>query len=184
MCNFVIDLFLSGNGTLNFSNAFVEWAASEALRRARPQVMVARIGLRSKPKPSTGIDIFENQQRISTLPDVDDAEGSAVDALILARYVWLAASRYPEHEQTCCLCVSESRNSVFQIASPGRSPEWIPKDSVSLEDVHNWLVHQLVSDVLARWLRGFGNPGEILTACDSCCPVPTVRFALLPYPNE
>jgi hypothetical protein len=168
LCNFVIDLFLSGNGTLNFSNAFVEWAASEALRRARPQVMVARFGLRSKPKPSTGIDIFENQQRISTLPDVDDAEGSAVDALILARYVWLAASR----------------NSVFQIASPGRSPEWIPKDSVSLEDVHNWLVHQLVSDVLARWLRGFGNPGEILTACDSCCPVPTVRFALLPYPNE
>ena len=137
--SFVIDLFLSGNGALNFSNAFVEWAASEALRRARPRVIVARFGLRSKPKPFTSIAIFENQQRISTLPDVDDREGSAVDALILARYVWLAASRYPEHEQTSCLCVSESRNSVFLIAPPGKSPQWSPQHPVPLEDVHKWL---------------------------------------------
>lgn len=141
--NFVIDLFLSGNGALNFSNAFVEWAASEALRRARPRVMVARFGLRSKPKPFTSIAIFENQQRISTLPDVDDREGSAVDALILARYVWLSASRYPEQELTCCLCVSESRNSVFLIAPPGRSPQWSPQYPVRLEDIHKWLVDTL-----------------------------------------
>src|SRR5208282_1944621 len=54
---FVIDLFLSGNGSLIFSNAFVEWAASEALRRARPSVMVIRFGMRAKPKPFTGIAI-------------------------------------------------------------------------------------------------------------------------------
>ncbi len=143
--SFVIDLFLSGNGALNFSNAFVEWAASEALRRARPRVIVARFGLRSKPKPFTSIAIFENQQRISMLPDVDDVEGSAVDALILARYVWQASSRYPEHEQTCCLCVSESRNSVLLIAPPGRSPEWSQEHPVSLEDVHKWLMAQLLS---------------------------------------
>jgi hypothetical protein len=34
---FLIDVYLSGNGALIFSNAFVQWAASEALRRARPQ---------------------------------------------------------------------------------------------------------------------------------------------------
>jgi hypothetical protein len=143
--SFVIDLFLSGNGALNFSNAFVEWASSEALRRARPRVIVARFGLRTKPKPFTSIAIFENQQSISTLPDVDDAEGSAVDALILARYVWLAAARYPEHERTACLCVSESRNSVFLIAPPGRSPQWSPEHPVRLEEVHKWLVAQLLS---------------------------------------
>ena len=137
--------FLSGNGALNFSNAFVEWASSEALRRARPRVIVARFGLRTKPKPFTSIAIFENQQSISTLPDVDDAEGSAVDALILARYVWLAAARYPEHERTACLCVSESRNSVFLISPPGRSPQWSPEHPVRLEEVHKWLVAQLLS---------------------------------------
>lgn len=49
--SFVVDLFLSGNGALIFSNAFVEWAACEALRRARPRVLIARFGMRSKPKP-------------------------------------------------------------------------------------------------------------------------------------
>ena len=147
---FVIDLFLSGNGALNFSSAFVEWAASEAMRRARPRVIVARFGLRSKPKPFTSIAIFENQQRISTLPDEDDHEGSAVDALILARYVWLAASRYPEQEQTCCLCVSESRNSVFLIAPPSRSPQWSAQYPVHLEDIHKWIVAQLLLSSNAR----------------------------------
>ena len=90
---FMIDLYLSGNGALIFSNAFVEWAASEVLRRARPRTIVARFGMRSKPKPFTSIAIFENQQRVSSLPDVDDPENSAIDAAILARYVWLAAAQ-------------------------------------------------------------------------------------------
>jgi len=143
--NFVVDLFLSGNGALIFSNAFVEWAASEALRRARPRVLVARFGQRSKPKPFTGIAIFENQQRISALPDVDDPEGSATDALILARYVWLAASRYPEHERTFCLCVAESCNSAYLIAPKDHYPEWSSAVSVSIEELHQWLQAQLLS---------------------------------------
>src|SRR5450759_3279795 len=36
---FVRTLFLSGNGSLLFGNSFVEWGASEALRRAQPQVL-------------------------------------------------------------------------------------------------------------------------------------------------
>jgi len=92
------------------------WNEPRPKRRAHPRIIVARFSLRSKPKPLTNIAIFENRQRVSTLPDVDDREGSAVDTLILARYVWLAASRHPEHEQTCCLCISESRNSAFLIA--------------------------------------------------------------------
>ncbi len=88
---FLIDLILSGNGVLIFSNSFVEWTAAEVLRRARPRTIVARFGMRSKPKPFTSIAIFENQQKVSTLPDVDDPENSAIDAVILARYSWLAA---------------------------------------------------------------------------------------------
>jgi hypothetical protein len=116
--NFVVNLFLSGNGALIFSNAFVEWAASEALRRARPQAVVACFGMRSKPKPFTGIAMFESQERISPLPDVDDPENSAVDAAILARYVWLAACKYPEYSRALCLCVSEHLNTAYVVAPP------------------------------------------------------------------
>jgi len=133
--HFVVDLFLSGNGALIFSNAFVEWAASEALRRARPRVIVARFGLRAKPKPFTGIAIFENQQQISALPDVDDPEGSAVDALMLARYIWLAVLRYPEQEQTFGLCISEHRNSAYLIAPEGTTLPWGPEHAVTPEEL-------------------------------------------------
>jgi hypothetical protein len=142
---FVIDLFLSGNGAVIFSNAFVEWAAAEVLRRARPRTIVARFGMRSKPKPFTSIAVFENQQRISSLPDVDDPENSAIDALILARYVWLAASRYPEQEHTICLCVSEYRDSAYVILPAGKSLGWSPERPVAPEELYSWLGAQFVS---------------------------------------
>jgi hypothetical protein len=142
---FVIDLFLSGNGALIFSNAFVEWAVSEALRRARPRTIVARFGMRSKPKPFTSIAVFENQQKISSLPDVDDPENSAVDAVILARYAWLAASRYPEHEQTLCLCVSEHLDSGYVILPAGKRLGWSPDHSMAPEELYSWLGAQFLS---------------------------------------
>jgi hypothetical protein len=136
--DFVVDLFLSGNGALIFSNAFVEWAASEALRRARPRVLIARFGMRNKPKPFTSIAIFENQRSINTLPDVEDPQGSAIDALELARYIWLSALRYPEREQTCCLCVSEYCNSAYMIAPPERSPDWGDR-SITPHEICAWI---------------------------------------------
>jgi hypothetical protein len=48
---FVKDLFLSGNGSVVFGNAFVQWAANEAFRRARPRMLVACFGMRNTPKP-------------------------------------------------------------------------------------------------------------------------------------
>lgn len=143
--SFAVNLFLSGNGAFIFSNAFVEWAASEAFRRVRPRVIVARFGLRSKPKPFTGIAIFENQQRISTLPDADDPEGSAMDALILARYVWLAASRYPEKENTCCICISESRNAAYILSASKGKTEWRPERPATPEEISQWAAQQFSS---------------------------------------
>ena len=141
--NFLVDLILSGNGALIYPSAFVEWASSEALRRARPRVLVARLGMRSKPKPFTGIAIFENQKRISTLPDIDDPEGSAMDALVLARYVWLAAERYPEQEQTVCLCIAEHSNAVYLIAPEGRAPDWPVGKPVAAEEIGRWVASAL-----------------------------------------
>lgn len=60
---FVRALYLSGNGAVIFGNSFVQWAASEAFRRARPSFLAAQFGMRSKPKPFTGVAILIIQTR-------------------------------------------------------------------------------------------------------------------------
>jgi hypothetical protein len=130
---FVVNTFLGGNGALIFSNAFVEWSAAEAIRRARPRAMVLRFGMRSKPKLFTSIAIFENQDKVSTAPDADDPENSAVDSVILAYYVWLAAQRYSEYEQSLCVCVSEHLNMGWIITSPESALESAPRQLTSNE---------------------------------------------------
>ena len=89
--------------------------------------------------------IFENQQRVSSLPDVDDPENSAIDAVILARYVWLTACRYPEQEQTLCLCVSEHGDSAYVIPPAGRSLGWSPERPIAPEELYSWLGAQFLS---------------------------------------
>ena len=114
---FVRSLYLSGNGAVIFGNSFVEWAASEALRRARPTFLAARFGVRSKPKPFTGVAVFDNPDQVNPLPSVADVEGSAVDAQMLALYVWLAASRYEEYQRsTVCVCLAESLSQAYVVA--------------------------------------------------------------------
>jgi hypothetical protein len=141
--SFVIELFLSGNGALIFPNSFVQWASTEALRRARPRLLMARFGMRSRPKPFTGIAIFENQQKVSAMRDVDDPEGSAVDALMLARYVWLSAMRFPEQEHTSCLCVAESSRTMCVIAPQKKMPPWRAGSAVPPEEAQEWMKSQL-----------------------------------------
>jgi hypothetical protein len=142
--SFMVNLFLSGNGALIFPNSFVEWAASEALRRARPRVMVACFGMRSKPKPFTGIAIFENQESISAVPDVDDPENSAVDAVILARYIWLAAHRYLEYDRALYLCISEHLNTAY-IVGPPEIDSRASDEPVAPQEIYHWIASWLAS---------------------------------------
>jgi hypothetical protein len=114
---FVRSLYLSGNGAAIFGNSFVEWAASEALRRARPTFLAAQFGIRNKPKPFTGVVLFENPEKLNPLPPVPDLPGSAVDAQMLSLYVWLAAARYEEyHRSTACVCLAESLSQAYVVA--------------------------------------------------------------------
>jgi hypothetical protein len=114
---FLRSLYLSGNGALLFGNSFVEWASSEALRRARPSFLVAQFGIRNKPKPFTGVILFENPEKLNPLPPVPDLPGSAIDAEMLAPYVWLAANRYEEYQRsTACVCLAESLAEAYVVA--------------------------------------------------------------------
>jgi len=100
---FVRTLLLSGNGSLVFPNSFVQWGASEALRRAQPQVLLACFGLRQKLKPFSSTVLFEDQARRNPTADEDDPAGSLVDDVILSQYVYLAAQRvtaYQSHTLT------------------------------------------------------------------------------------
>lgn len=116
---FVRALYLSGNGAVIFGNSFVEWTASEAFRRARPSLLVARFGVRNKPKPFTGVAVFDNPDQVNPLTPENDPEGSAVDAQMLALYVWLAAGRYAEYQRdTVCVCLAESIAQAYVVAPP------------------------------------------------------------------
>jgi hypothetical protein len=135
---FVRSLYLTGNGAVIFGNSFVEWAASEAFRRARPSLVAARFGMRSKPKPFTGVAVFENPDQVNPLPAVDDPEGSSLDAQMLALYIWLAATRYEEyHRATVCVCIAESLSEAYIVAPPEfilmRNAQPVPVDRLGKE---------------------------------------------------
>jgi hypothetical protein len=140
---FVRALFLSGNGAVIFGNSFVEWAASEAVRRARPRFLAVRFGVRSKPKPFTSVAVFENPDQVNPLPSVDDLPGSAMDAQILAAYIWLSALRYQEYQRsTVCICLAESLSEAYLIAPPefafGQASEPLPVNLMA-ESLRSWI---------------------------------------------
>ena len=92
-------------------------------RRARPSFLAAQFGTRSKPKPFTGVAIFDNPDQVNPLPAVDDLPGSALDAQMLALYVWLAAYRYRGIYSAVCVCLAESLSQAYVVAPPEFSPK-------------------------------------------------------------
>jgi len=116
---FVRSLLLSGNGSAVFANAFLEWGAAEVFRRARPSVLVGYFGTRDEPKPFTSVAIFENQSVASPLPPVRDLPGSALDAQVLAYYIWLASARYPEYQDALTFCLAENLQTGLVLGPPG-----------------------------------------------------------------
>jgi hypothetical protein len=119
---FVRSVLLSGNGSLVFSNSFVEWGASEALRRVQPQALVASFGMRQKLKPFSSLVLFEDQRRSNPVPDQDDPAGSLADAVLLAEYVYLASQRvpcYPDHTVTLLSAVDWTRVLLLSPRAPG-----------------------------------------------------------------
>jgi hypothetical protein len=143
---FLRSLYLSGNGALIFGNSFVEWSASEAFRRARPVFVMAEFGVRSKPKPFTSVVVFENPDEVNPLPAVDDLPGSALDAKVLARYVWLAASRYDEYRRnTVCVCIAENLSEAYVVAPP-EFAWWPEAEPVTLDRLRSSMIHWLAGE--------------------------------------
>jgi hypothetical protein len=136
---FVRSLFLSGNGAVLFGNSFVEWGASEAFRRARPLMVAARFGVRAKPKPFTGVAVFDNPDEVNPAASAGDLSGSAADAEILALYIWLAATRYAEYQSgTVCIVLAESVSQAYLVA-PTEFALWTASEPISLSNLRSAL---------------------------------------------
>jgi hypothetical protein len=91
---FIRNLFLSGNGSMLFGNSFVQWGASEVVRRVQPQVLLCCFGIRPKLKPFSSVVLFEDQNRANPVADQPDPEGSLVDTRLLAEYMYLCAAQH------------------------------------------------------------------------------------------
>jgi len=138
---FIRDLFLSGNGAVLFGNSFVQWGASEAMRRAQPQVVFCAFGIRQRLKPFSSVVLFEDQGRANPVPEEDDPAASLADARMLAEYVLLAADRMPSYQnRTLSIFAAADLKSALVIG-----PHTAASGVQSTGD--------LVS-VAANWLRG------------------------------
>ncbi len=142
---FIRTLLLSGNGALVIGNSFVEWCASEGLRRAQPQVLVAAFGIRDKPKPFSSLAWFEDQTRANTVPDQPDPEGSLVDAAMLSRYVYLTARRLAPYSGNTVACFAMTDSKSALLAAPDATRNWLLRTGrpVSAREMResclNWL---------------------------------------------
>jgi hypothetical protein len=94
---FSVSLLTEGSGTQVFSTTFVQWAAREALRRARPLTLVVRFTPRLRERPMNEL--------LAASPDSTevDPEGSLLDADMGAWYTWLNLQRLTGYEQSTCL---------------------------------------------------------------------------------
>jgi hypothetical protein len=142
---FIRSLLLSGNGSLVMNNSFVQWCASEALRRAQPQVLVAAFGIRDKPKPFSSLVWFEDQARANPAPDQRDPAGSLVDDEMLSRYVYFTARRLaPYAGRTLAWFAVEDRKSAIMVAPVPGKPSLMRTDRpVSVREM---------SEVSLKWL--------------------------------
>ena len=119
MAEFVRATLLAGNGTLLVNNTFVEWASVQAVRRAKPSLLVAGFGIRNKVKPFSSLLIFADQETTTPIPTQADMLGSYVDLEIFYQYVWQEAGKYVEYRgNTAYLFMAEGMDEMLCLAPP------------------------------------------------------------------
>jgi hypothetical protein len=136
LAEFLRRVMLAGNGTLLINNTFVEWAAVQAARHARPHVTVVFFGVRNKIKPFSGLLLYADQEKANVIPDQQDVLGSYVDIEAFYPYIWQGFEKYAEYRgKTAYLFVGELLDEAFVIA-PEEFSLLRAKGAVDLARVH------------------------------------------------
>ncbi len=119
MQDFLQSVLLNGNGTLLINNTFVEWTTLQAVRRARPSVVVSSFGIRNKVKPFSSLLIYSDQEETNPIPTQSDMLGSYVDLEVFYQYIWQECGKYAEYRRnTAYLFVGVGMDALFVIAPP------------------------------------------------------------------
>lgn len=119
LAEFLRAVLLSGNGTLLINNTFVEWATLQAVRRARPSLVVAGFGIRNKIKPFSSLLIYTDQRTSNPIPDQMDTLGSYVDLEVFYEYIWREFEKYAEYRRnTAYLFIAEGMDEMLAIGPP------------------------------------------------------------------
>jgi hypothetical protein len=143
LAEFARATLLSGNGTLLINNTFVEWASMQAVRRARPRLILTGFGIRNKVKPFSSLLIYADQDSVTPIPSQMDMLGSYVDLEVLYQYIWQEFEKYPEYRgKTAYWFVADGMDQVFTIAPP-EAMSGMPQSPTSLDRIHqamkDWL---------------------------------------------
>ncbi|MBI1897340.1 MAG: hypothetical protein HYZ57_01570 [Acidobacteria bacterium] len=137
LADFTRSVLLNGNGTLLINNTFVEWTTVQAVRRARPSVVLISFGIRNKVKPFSSLLIYTDQDRATPIPTQMDTLGSYVDLEIFYQYIWSEFEKYPEYRHnTAYIFAADGMEEVLIIAPPDFPTLMTAKDPLPLENVH------------------------------------------------
>ena len=105
---FKVALFTEGSGTQIYSTTFVQWAAREALRRAKPLTLVARFTPRQR-------DAAMSELLNGSFKNTTDPVGSLVDADMGAWYTWIGLQRLPGSDRSAFLAWFEDHNEAVAV---------------------------------------------------------------------
>jgi hypothetical protein len=130
--HFELNLLTEGSGTQIFSTTFVQWAAREVLRRARPLTLMARFAPRQVQRPM-------NDMLAGNVSDVKyDLPGSLVDADMGAFYTWINLMRLPGADNSRFVAWFEDRQEALVIA-PTMAKGTVSTQVCDLSQVLRWV---------------------------------------------
>ena len=107
LAQFSVDILGEGSGTQIYSTTFVQWAAREVLRRARPMTALIRFTPRVREHPT-------NQQWSRADADSPfDLAGSLIDADMAAYYTWINLNRLADADSATFVAFHSGRRQAF-----------------------------------------------------------------------
>ncbi len=128
MNRFAISVLTEGSGTQIYSTTFVQWAAREALRRARPLTMLTKFAPR-QTEESADEELSGVQERVAL-----DPAGSLADADMGAYYTWINLQRLSGANQSSYIAWYEGHHEAVVIA-PSLAPGTESHDNVTLAEI-------------------------------------------------
>lgn len=129
---FELSLLTEGSGTQIFSTTFVQWAAREALRRARPVTLLTRYSPRQAQRP------MNEMWAASKGPLRLDPQGSLIDADMGAYYTWINLTRLTGANSSRFLAWFEDQHEAIAVA-PAMAKGTTSTSPCDLSQILKWI---------------------------------------------